>query len=40
MAKETGCPPVVKGEPAMGVSAPVAGLIVYPETVSAKEFVT
>jgi hypothetical protein len=32
--------PVAKGEPAMAVSAPVAGLIVYPETVLSPSFAT
>src|ERR1700732_1505961 len=32
-ATETGLDPAAKGEPVMGASAPVAGLIVKPETV-------
>jgi hypothetical protein len=37
-AIETGPIAVAKGEPSMAVSAPVKGLIVYPETVEFPEF--
>jgi hypothetical protein len=40
LATETGPNPAANGEPAMAVSAPVLGLIVYPETLFESAFAT
>jgi hypothetical protein len=39
-ATDTGLKSAAKGDPLMGVSAPVVGLIVYPDTLLEKLFAT